>query len=318
MARYLGGVLGPRLGLPRAGLQIDVPRHGLNSQLIIVRGESIAPRVVRFHRNPVEARACLRAHQLAEKHGLPVPRLVHHDLTLPHRLRHGFSVLVEEYLVGAHLDPGSLGEARLRALATTLGELHGVTQDDSRNPLSQNGRDFFRSVIRVKLLNRIDSLMGLPDEFPPPDQERMRRFVERMMQKWSNPPKLTLTHDKINRGNIVFTGDDRAYLIDLVTLRYGSPGKDLIATLYYFCESAEEEEIFKRLYFDQLDPAYRLHFGEFEPLYRVWHHLGRWASKSRAYAKRVEKKGPIEPSRIYSSRFAERDAVWAWVAKTEI
>lgn len=317
MARYLGDVLRPRLGLPDSGLQVDAPRHGLISQLLIVRGEGVEPCVVRFHRNPVDARTCLRAHKLAERHDLPVPRLVYHDLTLPHRLRYGFAVLVEEYVKGAHLDPGGVGHQRLDALASTLARLHGITPSPRRTPLFPSGRDFFRSVIRVKLQNRIESLTAVPEEFSEADRDRLDAFSNRMMQRWSNLPSLTLTHDKINRGNIVFADDGRAYLIDLITLRYGMPGKDLVAALYYFCGNEAEEAFLKDAYFSRLDPVHREHFEEFESLYRVWHHLGRWSSKSRAYAKRASKNGKIDLKRIYTSRFAERDAVWRWVEKAE-
>lgn len=317
MVRYLGEVLRPRLGLPLSGLQVDVPRHGLNSQLLIVRGEGVSPYVVRFHRNPVEARICLRAHKLAEKKELPVPRLVYHDLSLPHRLRHGFAVLVEEYVKGAHLDPGDLGGDRLEALASTLARLHSIIPSVRRTPMFPSGRDFYRSVIRVKLQNRIESLTALPDEFTPEDQERLAAFSNRMMQRWTNLPSLALTHDKINRGNIVFAGDGQAYLIDLITLRYGMPGKDLVAALYYFCGNEEEEALLKDAYFSRLDPVHREHFEEFEALYRVWHHLGRWSSKSRAFAKKAGKNGAIKASSAYPSRFAERNAVWNWVKKTE-
>lgn len=317
MARYLGEVLCPRLGLPSSGLQIFVPRHGLKTQMLIVRGEGIEPCVVRFHRNPVDARICLRAHKLAEKKELPVPRIVYHDLSLPHRLRHGFAVQVEQYVRGAHLDPGTLGAERLDALASTLARLHSITPSMRRTPLFPNGRDFYRTVIRVKIQNRIESLTALPEEFTAQDQERLAAFSNRMMQQWSNLPSLTLTHDKINRGNIVFAGDGHAYLIDLITLRYGVPGKDLVAALYYFCGNEEEEKRLTDAYFSRLDPVHREHFEQFEPLYRVWHHLGRWSSKSRAFAKKAVKNGAIKPSSAYPSRFAERDAVWNWVGKTE-
>ena len=49
-----------------------------------------------------------------------------------------------------------------------------------------------------------------------------------------------LTHDKINGGNVMFTPSGEVRFLDLTSLFFGTPAKDLVAAIYYFCAKEQE------------------------------------------------------------------------------
>jgi hypothetical protein len=312
MTQYLHAFLLPRLAIPAEDLDVAVPRRGARSSLLVLRPPSGPARVARFHRDRAEAARLLRAHTLAALHELPAPRIVHHELSLRHRRRHGFAVLVEEFVEGAHATATDVSDERREALAATLAMFHAIERRFWGEPWRCGWRPFYAAMVHAKILNRIQSLREFEPEFTADDAERLIAFSRHMGRRWRGLPPFSLTHDKLNEGNVVFAPSG-AYLIDLLTLRFGAPGKDLAAALYYFCSTPEQEADFKRRYFGRLPPRHREHFEEFEPLYRAWHHLSRWAAKGRAYGKRAQA-GRGGPG-AYSSRFDERDALWRWVER---
>lgn len=313
MTTYLTRTLCPRLRIAPDFEVVELPIHGLRSEVLLVRTRSTPAFVLRFIRKPAEGEQLLAQLRFAQTKGLPTPRLVNEDLSRTHVKEHGFGVIVEELIEGEHRLPAEATAENRRALGAAMARFHSVENAKWGAPDKLRGSDFFTSSIQSKFENRLSSIAKHDPEFEKSARAKIVGFVKSMRKAWDGGPPFGLTHDKINTGNVTFTPDNEARFLDLATMRFGATGKDLAAALYYFAPGEAEEAELKQAYFDALPERHADHFARFEPLYRAWHHLSRWASKSRAYAKRSKKEDGDSPTASRSSMNRERDAMWEWI-----
>lgn len=300
------------MGIKPSFDEIAVPTHGTRSDVLLVRPRGATAFALRCIGNQSEAAGLVQNFEFAQSRGLPTPRLLYSEVTRSHHRRHGFSVLVEELIGGWHRDAEQAQPNELEELGEALARLHGVESDRWGSIGNLRSRSFFNAGIKTKFENRLASIAKFDPEFQKSWQTKILQFVKSYRNQWDGGPPFALTHDKINLGNVIFTAEAGAYFIDLTTMRFGAPGKDLTAALYYFCSDTQAEEELKRVYFGHLGSEREEHFHKFEPLYRAWHHLSRWAAKSRAAWKQVKKSGE-NIQEIRKSRFKERQKVWDWI-----
>lgn len=310
MTRYLTSVLCPALDIPPIFEEVSLPNFGVKSTLLLVRPRDRSPFVFRCFDGTNEAETFIRISQFADARNLPTPRLRYSDISSAHYRRHGFGAVVEELIEGEHIENGSAGEAQLDSLGRGLAKLHSIESDQWGVPGKLKSGAFFDPMILTKIENRLGSVMKFDPEFKREWKGQILDFARSFRKEWNGGPPYSLTHDKINRGNVVFPAEGLAHFVDLISLRFGIGAKDLIAALYYFCDGPEQERRVLDVYFSALPPERREHFERFEPLYRMWHHLSRWASKGRGLAKRSNR--PTD-SEIVAALEREREATLAWL-----
>ncbi len=314
MTQYLRSTLCPALGISDEIERVVWPTRGIKSNLLLVHPGASPPFVLRWFQRPAQAARLGDLTRYAQSLQLPTPRVLYSECSRPHVRRHGFSVVVEELIAGEHLEPGQLTAGRLDALGQSLARLHAVESERWGPPGDPENGEFFRAHVEAKFKNRLHGIMKRDGAFEKEWKRQILDFVRGFRRSWDGGPPYALTHDKINPGNVIFMPQDEAKLLDLAMLRFGTPGADIAAALYYFCAGDEEERRFKEAYFSRLPPRWRDHFECFEPLYRAWLHLSRWASKSRDHDKRQGKRPPAKPGRV-ASHHQERDAMFAWIER---
>ena len=333
---YLEQHVCPALHIPPAIERIAKPALGVKSTLFLVRPSGRAlPFVVRCLTSRAEARRLIDIYRFAEGHDLPTPRLLHADASGEHIKDHGFATVVEECLEGDHRtarprsdDPSverpvdtPPDAAQLDALARTLAALHRIESDRWGHPCrrgtawipwSLRGRLAFDRLILGKFKNRLASVERFDPAYESTWRGRILDFARSFRRGWDGGPPFGLTHDKLNPGNVLFAPDAEAFLLDLGSLQFGFPGKDLAAALYFFCDGAEAEVRFRRIYFELLPDRVRDHFERNEPLYRAYHHLSRWAARAHGLARKRESGYTLS----LASAEREREAMWGWIEKT--
>ena len=323
MTEYLTSTLCPALGIGQAFKEIALPVRGVKSTLLLVRPEADPPFVLRCIKGASSARALLGRTRFAQTENLPTARIRHTDTSRKHFRKHGFGIIVEELIEGTHRKAGEVGAEGIETLAGALAALHGVRAGRWGPPEKATARRwgrrgaaaFFDAMIVAKFKNRLASVSKFDPRFEREWKNRILDFVRSCGAAWDGGPPYRLTHDKINTGNVLFSPGGQVFFLDLISLRFGAPGKDLAAALYYFCKGEGEESGLKKAYFSHLGSGEEEHFTKFEPLYRAWHHLGRWAAKSRGAYKTKKKGGDLQGGETHLSRYDERDAMWAWIER---
>lgn len=311
LTRYLVSSLCPAMGVQASFDEIALPTYGLKSTLLLVRPHDSTPFVLRIFERASVGEKLLGHVDLARSAGLGVPKILYSDLSKGHFREHGFGIVVEELIEGTHLRSGEVGSEKLAKLGEGLARIHSVQSPRWGTPGRTRRGAFFGPMIQAKIENRLASIARFDEEFQKSWRERIMKWVKAQARDWEGGPPYALTHDKINTGNVLFSEGPRVHFLDLVTLRFGAPGKDLAAALYYFAAGDSEEATLKESYFGRLPAERREHFERFEGLYRAWHHLGRWAGKARANHKRKKKAADALDNR--RGRALEREAVWRWI-----
>lgn len=314
---YLTGVVGRRLGYGAGDFTFAEPGRGKRTGIIIIKPSGAPGIVLRCAAKPKEGRRWVRAIELTARHDLPTARGVYADISWRHFRRHGFGAVVEEWLDGEHLDRGTLTEANLEALGRALAALHRLARRGWGTPPLLRRTDYFRYVIARKFRARLETLARHDPGFTDGDRERVEAFRERMHAAWPARPAYHLTHNRINPGNILFRPDGRVSFLDLDTLAYGPPGKDLANTLAYFCEGEAQEIVFREAYFGAAGPERRADFERMEPLFRAWHHLSRWSRKARSHANDAWDETGAPPTTRGETCEREYQGTMRWIERSE-
>lgn len=312
MTRYLTTVLCPALGIAPIFDEVDLPENSAKSTILLVRPRGRPAFVLRCLSSASEAEKLVRVARFVGERGLPAPRLIHAEVSPAHFKQHGFGAVVEELVEGSHAEGGAATQEEITGLAKSLARLH-ATENSQYGSLGKlkNGQ-FFDAMILTKIENRLAEISKFDPDFKKAWKGQIVAFVKSFRKKWDKDGSYALTHDKINTANVIFTADGRALFLDIVSMRFGAPGKDLAAALYYFCSTEGDEKMLKRVYFDALRTERRIHYERFEPLYRMWHHLGRWAAKSQSLHKR-SKRGAENKQGMRESLEQERNATLKWI-----
>jgi hypothetical protein len=302
---YLVDYLCPELGRPVSDLKIQWPERGERSNLNIVHSQGRPLFVVRWFTSRSEGAELLTKYHLANSFELPIPPIIHSDITRQHHRKHGFSVIVEELILGQHLDPNAMTRDQFTGLATLLSKMHENLATHEKSIHSMDNNIYYRRVIMSRIRNRLSGIKKHDPAFVPGWKKIIISYFREFSDRWNDRPCLTLIHDKINPGNILYGLRRGMILLDLANLHFGGPGKDLVAALNYFCSTKDQESQMLKAYFSRVPPLVHDHFQRLEPMYRAWYHLSRWASKSRSYYK--------NPDNRRTEHHRERDRLFSWI-----
>lgn len=231
---YVDRSLLPALGLPGVPFELTVPSEGTRSLVFFVKtaGRRFVLKsffdVGRALRTLVAARHMVAA-------GAPVPRLLHADFSLRTRVRTGLVHLVEQAIDGANLYEVELTADRVAQAARALATLHNITRPrwGALLPVVGRRRGYF-DFVNARLQRRLKGLVVSQPALA--GFEVVREWFVGFRGRAEVQPHFNLCHLRISSTNILFAADGNAYLIDLVTARYGVFAIDLERALHRWCD----------------------------------------------------------------------------------
>ncbi|HUT25003.1 MAG TPA: aminoglycoside phosphotransferase family protein [Sumerlaeia bacterium] len=284
----------PRLQGPTKGeVKMVVPLTGVMSLVRLIEVGGVPRAVIRVYPDSqadlVDRR--LRADALVETHGLNAPRLI----DVHESRRTGLVAIVEEYLQGTHPEPKDLDTPRVEALADAVAGLHAVRAGHF-GPLGAESRGDFSAEARRMVRNRWRSVRrwaatqsrAAPAPIDGASRRLAKKWFRAFARRFADLKEFSLIHDKPNRGNLIFQTDPlRCVFVDLSTLRYGHPAKDLVQICHEILGgSARWIETFLTRYFAQAAHCDRADYEALAPFYHAYYHLGQCAINCRREAKR--------------------------------
>ncbi|MFH0943954.1 MAG: aminoglycoside phosphotransferase family protein [Planctomycetota bacterium] len=250
---YVRSRLLPALGLENSTFTLGIPPEGTRSVVLMLEAGSRRFVVKCFSSFLRAAQTVLATRHLTAR-GAPVPNLCHYDLSPLTRMKVGFLIVVEEAIDGKNLYELERSDAHLRTAARALARLHMITRETWGSLLPGLGKstDHFE-FMQSRLERRLDDLrMHSPEYGEVVSRSPFRAWFESQHTRSSAAllDRYSLCHLRITDTNILLTRDGRAFLIDLVTARYGHHAVDLERALYRWCEHvAGKERVFLEEYF---------------------------------------------------------------------
>jgi aminoglycoside phosphotransferase (APT) family kinase protein len=284
----------PRLqGLAKGEVKLVTPLTGVRSLVRLIEVAGLPCAVIRVlpdsQADLIDRR--LRADALVENHGLNAPRLI----DVHESRRTGLVALVEEYVHGTHPNPEDLDTPRVEALADAVAGLHAVRAQHF-GPLGTASRGDFCAEARRMVRNRHRSVRrwaatrgrAAPAPIDASSRQLAMKWFRAFARRFAHLKEFSLIHDKPNRGNLIFQPDPvRCVFVDLSTLRYGHPAKDLVQICHEILGgSARWIEAFLSRYYAQAPDCNRADYEALAPFYHAYYHLSQCAINCRREAKR--------------------------------
>ncbi|MCD6327957.1 phosphotransferase [bacterium] len=207
------------------------------------------------------------AKRLVMRAGGNVPKVVIADCTLRTKLRHGFSVLVMEWIKGKSLLYGEMTAGKLGALAESLASVNAVSTGNGI-PLRLIQRRVARKWLADKVDYSLKTLSGRPFNLSEGTcavvRKRMLSLLDHILQKRTTNE---LVHGDINPQNVILR-DDCASLVDFQKSRFLFFDLDIHAAIYRFCRTEEEVSLFLERYFEVVGFKKRVEFERDESFFR--------------------------------------------------
>ena len=271
-----------RSGLEGGGeVKVTLPLTGVRSVVRVIEIDGRPRAVVRVHAasgvDAVDTRVL--ADMLVERHGLDAPRL----LDVYEGRKNDLIAVVEEYVSGDHVAPDALRPGQIDALADTFARLHAVASPRC-GALAAPSRSGYDDFAFGRASNRFRSVRRwAPSRITPADKRRVLRWFHACSRRLADVDAFSLIHDKPNRGNVIWNeSDGRFVLVDLATLRYDCPAKDLTQIEHELLGGdAGRIERFRAAYFgDKPSPS-----GPLEAFHHAYYHLSQCAINCRRGSK---------------------------------
>ncbi len=274
LSGYVESRLLPALGVAGAPFRLSAAPEGTRSIVLFldVGGRRY---VLKCYEEIVRATATVLATRHLVRRGAPVPKLVQADLSPVTRLRLGVFVLVEEFVDGRNLYEIGRSPERLASAGRVLARLHAITRRRWGPLLPGMGRraGYFDD-IHARLTRRLDDLVTEMEGFEALGRTEIRDWLAAQRKSGLQRGGYSLSHLRVTQTNILFTDDDEARLIDVVTARYAHHAVDLERALQRWCGRKEERrEVFLAAYFDALPNVTRAEWEEVRPYHRASFHL---------------------------------------------
>ncbi len=121
----------PALGAADSAFELTLPRYGLSSLIFLVdvsNGPSFALRVEPRWKRYLDFRRRRRATQFWNRHALPTPRILYHDLSVRTRLQTGLFLLAEEKIDGGNVVDFDAASGAYEAMGRALAQVHSFTR----------------------------------------------------------------------------------------------------------------------------------------------------------------------------------------------
>lgn len=275
---YLLKVLLPREKADFAQCRVCIPLFGVKSLVRLVEfpdGRGIVLRVFPRRQRSLAHKLYL-ADDLLEKYNISAPRIIDYE---PSFSRARLAIIAEEYIVGDHVNQLSLTDDRIQQIAHLLGALHRIKSSTSGD-IQKPKRSRYANALMRKVAHRLRNIrrhsLAVLDR-------RYLRSVRKWFLRWKSAfvyfSLYDLIHDKLNRGNVIFSADRKSvFLLDFATLQYGYKAKDL-AQLY--AEVLRDDplliEKFEHWYFTFLKEHELVELREIYPFFHAYYHLSQCA-----------------------------------------
>ncbi|MBN1866589.1 aminoglycoside phosphotransferase family protein [Candidatus Sumerlaeota bacterium] len=305
--RYIRDELGPSMRIRVE--RVESMGRGTNPVVRRVVDSSGGGHVARCFARRLPGKDKSREHaevsRLLDRAGVIVPRVEHCDSTYLTLGRHGFEVVVEEWIEGRHPSADDLGSADseiLESIAKVVAALHSLQARRSGTPWRRRGRG--RDFIRETFVARCEEALSLIERSDPTGSDSSSiaavrgHLAERQATLDPGPP-YSLVHGDVQAGNLVVpsggagavSGTPRIVLIDFGTVHYGLWPWDIVG-FHNGC-ARREIEITRRF-----AKAYLKSRPEADPerLRRAWdylhpfYHVEKCAAALRKYRRAREGK----------------------------
>ncbi|HUT25385.1 MAG TPA: aminoglycoside phosphotransferase family protein [Sumerlaeia bacterium] len=252
--------------------------------------------------------------QLLRKAGLDVPRLVFADSSLRTLGRHGFDVVVEEWVGGRHPEPGDFDPADspyLEKMADILSRLHDESAPRPGRPWRRRRArapfldDFFVARERQALHALRESDCVAPEEA---EWRAVKGILEDRRPELDCGAPYALVHGDLQARNLLIRSDgsDSIALLDFGTAHYGLWPWDFVG---FFNGSAGRNAQRTRRLLDlylRKRPAARVeHFRALWPYLRVWYHLDKAAAAVRKRRRALGGRPPEGDPEFFARRAAK-------------
>jgi aminoglycoside phosphotransferase (APT) family kinase protein len=284
--------------------RLEIPLRGRKSLVRILSGPDGEERLVlRLGLGAAQIREChaMRvASDLLVEHGIPTPRVI----ALFDKFGGRSAVLIhEEFIPGRALAETELTPPVIDALAETLGRMHAVRSTKWGEPRLPKRHGYSTAAIG-RFANRLRGL-AIPGPHTPPRPER--RAISQWARSWG--PVLeslgehSLKHGKLNAGNVMITPDNRAVLIDVVSVHWGSAAKDLAQLCHeVFGDREEDWRLFRERHRRTVGEEIAEEIDRVWPFFNVYHRVAECAIAMkrlrRAERQRTESPPSQAPEKI--------------------
>ncbi|HKY33760.1 MAG TPA: aminoglycoside phosphotransferase family protein [Candidatus Polarisedimenticolia bacterium] len=276
LREYVESSLLPLMGIKGRPFELHPAGPGTRTAPTLIRIEGMPPLLLRAFPRRRQAVKNAEALRHLDALGLPAPRLVAHDLSVPARLVGASStrpfITVETWIEGTtHADLPEPEPARTAALdvARLLARFHAVTRPRWGRPEGSRFRPFpSHTLLGVRRMCRALERHGWID----PEEARAAgaRF-ESWRDTLCGIETYSLVHNDANRRNFVVGPQGEIVAVDLHRVAYEPFAEELVNALYHFGRKDEAlASSFQEAYFEVAGPEALRWFGAmrrfFEPL----------------------------------------------------
>lgn len=188
-----------------------------------------------------------------QEQDIPVPRLVTKSDGLWSRLRTGFHLTLEEFVVGTPVEELlSASQKRgiaVASLANSIAALHNITREDHgpvSSPRSGKYLSYYVKKARQKLTRLHKMIPAIRDE----ELRSVEQFILRSLNRTTSSISFSLIHGALGGGNVLVHEHGNVIFIDLEHMHFGMPQYDLQSVRHYLLKDDEEAfAIFQKQYY---------------------------------------------------------------------
>lgn len=292
---YLVRRLLPLAKADLSSCQVTVPVAGVNTLIRMVHTGDGRGYVMRIYPRSERRRfrTLVAANKLLEQSGVQVPQRLD---SIEDYSKSRLAFYVERLVEGLTVAQSRSQPVRAREIAELLIPLHRA-KSPLWGEIERPQRGDFSAYCLRRVRHRMRSVRkGLTHATDPAVYRKILDWFAAERPEIASVRQFDLTHDKINPGNLLWAEqENRYYLLDLVTLRYGVKTKDL-AALYHEVLRDDPAQIaeFEGVYFAAFPQEERSQNARLWRWFHAYYHLAEAAAqikRSRAATSKVDLSG---------------------------
>lgn len=193
---------------------------------------------------------------------LPVPRLLGWSARARFAVPRHY-LMIEARVAGHTIEQVPTGQrpTALEAIARTLGAIHSERRGWYGRPALPRVGGYAAAYL-PRVLARLERLAPHSPDGVGGLSAELRRSAARLERAGS----WALLHGRVNRGNVLIDGSQASW-IDLGSVHYGEPARDLVRALHRLCNGPDEARAFLGHYLSQAPAGSEERFAGAEPFY---------------------------------------------------
>lgn len=263
-------------------VDVTIPESGMNSLVYFVALDGETRAVVHAFKKTAKRRRLADGLCLAERHDLPVPKILDAGLSAIQHVRFGYCFLMTQFMQGRQLEYGPLTREQIAPMAEALSRLHGVTSKRWGKPgeLSASPiRESWRGTVEKRLhLFRV----AAPD-LDPARVEHLATWFKCVLDELPEPGEFQLCHHHLGPDDMVFDeATGRIYFVDCDALQFSRASRGLatIRRIFFDGEDSNWTE-FLNLYCSGLPSTDRSALEREIKFFMAFHLLGKMCHANR-------------------------------------